>query len=50
MRDLRRRLERLEAAEIDDGYQIIVCWAEDDQEPISGRRIRLRWEHNREPS
>jgi hypothetical protein len=50
MRDLRRRLERLEAAEQDDGYQAIVCWAEDDQKPISGWQIRLRWGNDYEPS
>jgi hypothetical protein len=50
MRDLRRRLKRLEAAP-DALYLIRVVWDdENDQEPISRRRIRLRWDDNREPS
>jgi hypothetical protein len=49
MRDIRRRLERLEAAEPGDPYLIRVVWDDDDdQAPASGRRIQLRWGNDRQ--
>jgi hypothetical protein len=51
MRDLRRLLERLEAAESDDTYPITVVWGDDDRpESSPGRRIRLHWGDDHEPS
>jgi hypothetical protein len=49
MRDLRRRLERLEAAELGDPYLIRVVWDDDDdQDPTPGQKIRLHWGNDHE--
>jgi hypothetical protein len=50
VRNLRQRLERLEATEAENPYLIRVVWDDDaDQEAAAGARIRLRWGDDHEP-